>query len=378
MHFQGHSVKEIARDGTELTAAATTTVENTVWIAPGQTIDVALTMNALGEGRVALPDARPCRTSSDRTASRLNIALAIGGMAIPVDLHRQPELRRDPGGEECSVQGRRGGYTNAESHADSRHAAGHRDSAIRGLATGDDASRRERRHTAIRGLAAGDDASRREHWHTAIRGITGCHGHAAGADDAVTAGDRDQAASPRNAKRAASATRRAARRRPRLPSARRGRAPWAATRPMACDHCGPKRSAWKPLAAGEVQHHVQRLDRRPGRRADGDGGRRTAARRCGRASSRTTSPARPSDHQQQRHAQRRGSRAIRPTRRRARRRARHRPQPGAASRRVRAAAGLARGSRPWKSSPDQYSGAPGGSTRRRTCANRSAAMLRAS
>ncbi len=50
MHFHGHFMKEIARDGTDETGRAASRVENTVLIAPGQTIDVEVKMNGPGKG----------------------------------------------------------------------------------------------------------------------------------------------------------------------------------------------------------------------------------------------------------------------------------------------------------------------------------------
>jgi FtsP/CotA-like multicopper oxidase with cupredoxin domain len=84
MHFHGHFVKEIARDGTqEQNTNANPNVENTVWIAPGQTIDVEVKMNAPGKGawiwhchnlaHVMGPDGKS-----------LNLAKANGGMVVPV------------------------------------------------------------------------------------------------------------------------------------------------------------------------------------------------------------------------------------------------------------------------------------------------------
>jgi len=83
MHFHGHFTKEIARDGTDLGRTGDGRVENTVLIAPGQTIDVEVKMNAPGKGawlfhchilsHVMGPDGRS-----------LNIAEANGGMVIPV------------------------------------------------------------------------------------------------------------------------------------------------------------------------------------------------------------------------------------------------------------------------------------------------------
>jgi hypothetical protein len=83
MHFHGHFTKEIARDGTDIAGGTEARVENTVLVAPGQTVDVEVRMNAPGRGawlfhchvlsHVMGPDGRS-----------LNIALANGGMVIPV------------------------------------------------------------------------------------------------------------------------------------------------------------------------------------------------------------------------------------------------------------------------------------------------------
>ena len=83
MHFHGHFTKEIARDGTPDSGGGNAAVENTVWIAPGQTIDVEVKMNAPGKGawiwhchvlsHVMGPDGKA-----------LNLAKANGGMVIPV------------------------------------------------------------------------------------------------------------------------------------------------------------------------------------------------------------------------------------------------------------------------------------------------------
>lgn len=83
MHFHGHFTKEIARDGTDLANSRDARVENTVLLAPGQTIDVEVRMNAPGRGawiwhchilsHVMGPDGKS-----------LNIAEANGGMVIPV------------------------------------------------------------------------------------------------------------------------------------------------------------------------------------------------------------------------------------------------------------------------------------------------------
>ena len=84
MHFHGHFTKEIARDGTDVADASDAAkVENTVLVAPGQTIDVEVEMDAPGKGawlfhchilsHVMGPDGKS-----------LNIALANGGMVVPV------------------------------------------------------------------------------------------------------------------------------------------------------------------------------------------------------------------------------------------------------------------------------------------------------
>lgn len=83
MHFHGHFTKEISRDGTDQAGGASAKVENTVLIAPGQTIDVEVKMNAPGKGawiwhchvltHVMGPDGKS-----------LNLAKANGGMVIPV------------------------------------------------------------------------------------------------------------------------------------------------------------------------------------------------------------------------------------------------------------------------------------------------------
>lgn len=83
MHFHGHFTKEIARDGTELSGGATARVENTVLLAPGQTIDVEVKMNAPGKGAWIFH----CHVLSHvmgPDGKSLNLALANGGMLIPV------------------------------------------------------------------------------------------------------------------------------------------------------------------------------------------------------------------------------------------------------------------------------------------------------
>jgi FtsP/CotA-like multicopper oxidase with cupredoxin domain len=83
MHFHGHFVKEIARDGTDEQGGNAPQVENTVWIAPGQTIDVEVKMNAPGKGAWIFH----CHTLAHvmgPDGKSLNIAMANGGMIIPV------------------------------------------------------------------------------------------------------------------------------------------------------------------------------------------------------------------------------------------------------------------------------------------------------
>jgi FtsP/CotA-like multicopper oxidase with cupredoxin domain len=83
MHFHGHFTKEIARDGTDLGDVGEARVENTVLVAPGQTIDVEVRMNAPGKGAWLFH----CHVLSHvmgPDGKSLNIALANGGMVIPV------------------------------------------------------------------------------------------------------------------------------------------------------------------------------------------------------------------------------------------------------------------------------------------------------
>ena len=83
MHFHGHFVKEIARDGTSVSGGGNARVENTVLLAPGQTIDVEVEMNAPGRGAWIFH----CHVLSHvmgPDGTSLNIALANGGMIIPV------------------------------------------------------------------------------------------------------------------------------------------------------------------------------------------------------------------------------------------------------------------------------------------------------
>lgn len=83
MHFHGHFTKEIAKDGTDLRNQSEARVENTVLVAPGQTIDVEVKMNAPGKGAWIFH----CHVLSHvmgPDGKSLNIALANGGMVIPV------------------------------------------------------------------------------------------------------------------------------------------------------------------------------------------------------------------------------------------------------------------------------------------------------
>jgi len=83
MHFHGHFTKEIARDGTDLESSDDGRVENTVLLAPGQTIDIEVKMNAPGKGAWIFH----CHVLSHvmgPDGKSLNIAEANGGMLIPV------------------------------------------------------------------------------------------------------------------------------------------------------------------------------------------------------------------------------------------------------------------------------------------------------
>jgi FtsP/CotA-like multicopper oxidase with cupredoxin domain len=84
MHFHGHFTKEIARDGTDLNGEnGGARVENTVLVAPGQTIDVEVEMEAPGKGAWLFH----CHVLSHvmgPDGKSLNVALANGGMVIPV------------------------------------------------------------------------------------------------------------------------------------------------------------------------------------------------------------------------------------------------------------------------------------------------------
>jgi FtsP/CotA-like multicopper oxidase with cupredoxin domain len=83
MHFHGHFTKEIAKDGTEIAGRVRDgRVENTVLIAPGQTIDVEVKMNAPGKG-VWIFHCHVLNHVMGPDGKSLNIALANGGMVIP-------------------------------------------------------------------------------------------------------------------------------------------------------------------------------------------------------------------------------------------------------------------------------------------------------
>jgi FtsP/CotA-like multicopper oxidase with cupredoxin domain len=83
MHFHGHFTKEIAKDGTEFANTADGRVENTVLVAPGQTIDVEVRMNAPGKG-VWIFHCHVLSHVMGPDGKSVNIALANGGMVIPV------------------------------------------------------------------------------------------------------------------------------------------------------------------------------------------------------------------------------------------------------------------------------------------------------
>jgi FtsP/CotA-like multicopper oxidase with cupredoxin domain len=83
MHFHGHFTKEVAKDGTDLSNTNEARVENTVLVAPGQTIDVEVRMNAPGKG-VWIFHCHVLSHVMGPDGKSLNIALANGGMVIPV------------------------------------------------------------------------------------------------------------------------------------------------------------------------------------------------------------------------------------------------------------------------------------------------------
>jgi len=83
MHFHGHFAKVIARDGTDVSDSGMGSVENTVWIAPGQIIDVEVKMEAPGKG-VWLWHCHILTHIIGPDGKSLNIAKANAGMVIPV------------------------------------------------------------------------------------------------------------------------------------------------------------------------------------------------------------------------------------------------------------------------------------------------------
>lgn len=83
MHFHGHFTKEVAKDGTEFSDSKDGRVENTVLLAPGQTIDVEVRMNAPGKG-VWIFHCHVLSHVMGPDGKSVNIALANGGMVIPV------------------------------------------------------------------------------------------------------------------------------------------------------------------------------------------------------------------------------------------------------------------------------------------------------
>jgi hypothetical protein len=83
MHFHGHFTKEIAKDGTDITNTDDARVENTVLVAPGTTVDVAVEMEAPGKGAWLFH----CHVISHVMGPdglSLNPLLANGGMVAPV------------------------------------------------------------------------------------------------------------------------------------------------------------------------------------------------------------------------------------------------------------------------------------------------------
>jgi FtsP/CotA-like multicopper oxidase with cupredoxin domain len=82
MHFHGHFTKEIAKDGTDLANTKDGRVENTVLLAPGQTVDVEVRMNAPGKG-VWIFHCHVLSHVMGPDGKSTNIALANGGMVIP-------------------------------------------------------------------------------------------------------------------------------------------------------------------------------------------------------------------------------------------------------------------------------------------------------
>ena len=84
MHFHGHFTKEIARDGTDIGGTGgNARVENTVLVAPGQTIDLEVKMNGPGKGAWIFH----CHVLSHvmgPDGKSLKLALSNGGMIIPV------------------------------------------------------------------------------------------------------------------------------------------------------------------------------------------------------------------------------------------------------------------------------------------------------
>ncbi|MHB8376317.1 MAG: multicopper oxidase family protein [Dehalococcoidia bacterium] len=111
MHFHGHFTKEIARDGTSLPDGASgARVENTVLVAPGQTVDVEVRMNAPGKGAWIFH----CHVLSHvmgPNPKSLNIAEANGGMVIPVvytDSANIADLKKLLGDAIASIQPKAG------------------------------------------------------------------------------------------------------------------------------------------------------------------------------------------------------------------------------------------------------------------------------
>jgi len=107
MHFHGHFTKEIARDGTDVAnGGAGARVENTVYLAPGQTIDVSVDMNGPGKGAWIFH----CHVLSHvmgPDGKSLKLAESNGGMLIPVvyeDSLNFPDLKKALDDAVASIQ----------------------------------------------------------------------------------------------------------------------------------------------------------------------------------------------------------------------------------------------------------------------------------
>lgn len=83
MHFHGHFTKEVAKDGADISNAEDGRVENTVLVAPGQSVDVEVRMNAPGKG-VWIFHCHVLSHVMGPDGKSPNIAMANGGMVIPL------------------------------------------------------------------------------------------------------------------------------------------------------------------------------------------------------------------------------------------------------------------------------------------------------